>query len=270
MKMAMNPFDPEWQGLESGFPYHIQRLDLHGDVPSGAKGDWGVVMLALEGRAQGEADGRALCLARGTALALPPGAFRGIAAARELKAYAVLFRPEEILGEDGASLAPLAARLAGRDYFCAAHSLALALKAYREKRPGYQQYLKAHLRWLLCLLRIQGQPEMEEKGGLAAAAAWMEAHMAEEMPLSALAAVAGVSTRQLDRLFLNRYQMTPRQYLISLRMSRARALLVQTERSVTDIAFECGYTDSNYFTRVFRKTQGQSPSRYREDRRQMK
>ena len=98
----------------------------------------------------------------------------------------------------------------------------------------------------------------------------MEAHMTEEMPLSALAAVAGVSTRQLDRLFVNRYQMTPRQYLISLRMARARALLAQTGRSVTDIAFECGYTDSNYFTRVFRKTQGQSPSRYREDRRQMK
>lgn len=57
-----------------------------------------------------------------------------------------------------------------------------------------------------------------------------------------------------------------KEYLISVRLKEACDLLLNTEKTITQIAFECGFNDSNYFGDAFRKTKGVSPHKYRKNK----
>ena len=81
--------------------------------------------------------------------------------------------------------------------------------------------------------------------------------------LSGLADLAHMSEGNLHRVFKEAVGQSPIDYLIQLRLHRAMELLSETTLSITEIAFQVGFNDSNYFTRQFKKVVGISPSRYR-------
>ncbi len=56
-----------------------------------------------------------------------------------------------------------------------------------------------------------------------------------------------------------------KEYLINIRIKKACTLLLETNKSITDIAFECGFNDSNYFGDAFRNVKGVSPHKYRKN-----
>lgn len=93
----------------------------------------------------------------------------------------------------------------------------------------------------------------------------LEERYAEDVPLEELARLSGVSPRHFDRMFAAALGVTPKEYVARLRMARARALLRRTRKPITEIAFDCGYADSNYFARVFRRLCGCSPQQYRQN-----
>lgn len=82
-----------------------------------------------------------------------------------------------------------------------------------------------------------------------------------ENPISAglLASEVGVSTRQLERLFGKYLNTTPKKYYMEMRLERARNLLIQTEASVIDVAFACGFESAGHFARVYRAAYGLTP-----------
>ena len=86
-----------------------------------------------------------------------------------------------------------------------------------------------------------------------------------EMDVERICAFAFVSESSLQRSFLRYVGMSPKQYLIQLRMSRALELLTGNELSVKEISFACGFKDEKYFSRAFRKKYGYSPSRFRKN-----
>ncbi len=57
-----------------------------------------------------------------------------------------------------------------------------------------------------------------------------------------------------------------KEYLINVRIKNACTLLLETNKSITDIAFECGFNDSNYFGDAFRHVKGVSPNKYRKNK----
>lgn len=57
-----------------------------------------------------------------------------------------------------------------------------------------------------------------------------------------------------------------KEYLINVRIKNACTLLLETNKSITDIAFECGFNDSNYFGDAFRHVKGISPNKYRKNK----
>ncbi len=91
----------------------------------------------------------------------------------------------------------------------------------------------------------------------------LETNYEKPINLDDLAKKSGMSKRSFLRTFRAATDYTPIAYLIQLRINRAINLLRGTSDSVTEIAFKVGFSDSNYFTRQFRKIAGVSPRAYR-------
>jgi AraC-like DNA-binding protein len=94
-------------------------------------------------------------------------------------------------------------------------------------------------------------------------AAYIEAHLAHELSLIELAAVAQMSPDHFARLFRQATGRTPHQYVIMCRIERAKRLLVETTLPIIDISYQVGFTDQSYFTAVFRKHVSTTPKAYR-------
>ncbi len=92
----------------------------------------------------------------------------------------------------------------------------------------------------------------------------LETHTDKPAHLDQLANLARMSQRSFLRAFRAATGVTPIAYLIQLRINRAAALLRSGTETVTEVAFRVGFTDSNYFSRQFRKLTGVSPRRYRQ------
>lgn len=94
------------------------------------------------------------------------------------------------------------------------------------------------------------------------AVAYLETNLEGEFYLPDCAAHAGVSVRQIQRLFKKYLGMNPTEYMSNLRLQRARMLLSETNMSVTEIALACGYGSPSNFSKCFRKKFGVSPNRF--------
>lgn len=93
-----------------------------------------------------------------------------------------------------------------------------------------------------------------------AALAAMEAHFDEPLSRAALARVAGVALRQLERQFAREVGEGVAAHYLRLRLDRASGLLRTTGLSLTEIALACGFRASSHFSRAFRARFGVTPS----------
>ena len=91
-------------------------------------------------------------------------------------------------------------------------------------------------------------------------------YMDEEISLNTVANVANVSSNHFSALFSQNMGQTFIEYLTSLRMNKAKELLRCTGMRSSEIAGEIGYKDAHYFSYLFKKTQGMTPSDYRKER----
>jgi AraC family carnitine catabolism transcriptional activator len=132
------------------------------------------------------------------------------------------------------------------------HQLAAAVSeqfihaAIRE--PQERQRMDAHLR--------QGLT----RPGLGRAIEMMENHLEDVVGVEELCAAAGVSRRQLERLFQRHFRVAPQRYYLDLRLQRARALLRYTDMPVVEIAVACGFGSAAHFSRSYRAWAGTPPS----------
>ena len=93
---------------------------------------------------------------------------------------------------------------------------------------------------------------------------YMDEHFCDpKLDIETVCGVAFISVSSLQRAFAKYFGMSPKQYLIQLRMNRALELLTENELSVKEISFVCGFTDEKYFSRAFKKKYGCSPSQFR-------
>ena len=91
-------------------------------------------------------------------------------------------------------------------------------------------------------------------------------YMDEEISLNRVAHAANVSANHFSALFSQNMGQTFIEYLTSLRMDKAKELLRCTSKRSSEIAGEVGYKDAHYFSYLFKKTQGMTPSEYRKTR----
>jgi len=91
----------------------------------------------------------------------------------------------------------------------------------------------------------------------------MDRAYAEPLNVRAVAAVAHVSEAHFSRTFRACFGETPHRYLQRRRVERSMFLLRETERSVTDICLDVGFSSLGTFSRTFREIVGETPSGYR-------
>lgn len=86
----------------------------------------------------------------------------------------------------------------------------------------------------------------------------------EPMSLDEIAQKVGTTKRELTRLFNKYLKMPPGEYWRDMRLKTARWMVVNTDQSIAQIAYECGFTDSSHLIHWFKKSFGNTPTRMRE------
>ncbi|MCH9655048.1 MAG: AraC family transcriptional regulator [Planctomycetes bacterium] len=104
--------------------------------------------------------------------------------------------------------------------------------------------------------------ETEEYQHLAAAISYAEENLSAPPTVEELAEIAEMSHYQLNRRMRHVFGLTSGQWLLKLRIDRARQALRETDASIASVALSVGYSDQSAFTRQFRRTTGISPRDY--------
>jgi AraC family transcriptional regulator len=89
------------------------------------------------------------------------------------------------------------------------------------------------------------------------------AHITDGVAVEKLARECSFSRCHFSRAFKLSFGVSPHQYILQMRMSKAKELLVRSELRITHIAIDCGFSDSSHFTKVFTRYTGYSPSCWR-------
>ena len=146
---------------------------------------------------------------------------------------------------------------------------------HEEKTPDSEsEFLKSLLTmelfvWLSRSLRAQWETNLASKGHklkeiLESAKGYIEKNYNTDISLSDIAGFVYISTSHFARAFKKGYGISPIQYLLSVRIKKAKTLLEETNLKVGDIASSVGFSAQQRFNDIFKKHLGLSPSEYRQ------
>ncbi|HCC28983.1 MAG TPA: AraC family transcriptional regulator, partial [Marinilabiliales bacterium] len=132
---------------------------------------------------------------------------------------------------------------------------------------GYQLILKNRLEELIILLsRYYSRLDATEAQSLVRIGKvidYLEENFAEKIYLDDLSEMAFMSARNFQRIFKKAVGSTPSNYLMQIRLQRARKLLRETGLPVSEIADETGFGDGNYFIKCFKTANELTPNKFR-------
>lgn len=107
--------------------------------------------------------------------------------------------------------------------------------------------------------------EKREERVISSITRYMQEHLSEEISLSVLAEEFHLNPQYISQLFKNEIGVGFLAYLTNIRIEKAKKLLLSTSLSVTEISERTGYGDYRVFTKVFKKTEGITPSQFRRE-----
>lgn len=121
------------------------------------------------------------------------------------------------------------------------------------------------------IARSGGDARVSHKGGLPARTlkkieSYVRENIGNPITLDQMASVALVSKRHFVRAFNESVGVTPHRFILNLRIDEAKVRLRATLESVTEIALNCGFSQSQHFSTTFKKLTGVTPLAYRRDR----
>ena len=109
------------------------------------------------------------------------------------------------------------------------------------------------------------EPEKQEERTITGITKYLQEHLAEDLSLSVLAEEFHLNPQYISQLFKNEIGVNFLTYLTNIRMEKAKKLLLSTSLSVAEVAEKSGYGDYRVFSKVFKKSEGITPSQYRMD-----
>ncbi|WGV98246.1 helix-turn-helix domain-containing protein [Vibrio sp. YMD68] len=149
--------------------------------------------------------------------------------------------------------------------------LVLIETEYNDAPIGFESMLASLMQQLVITLSRAYQGDSTESNqptlALSRALVYIERHYASaQLNSNEIAKASFVSQRQMERLFRQFLQTSPNQYIRNIQQNQAALLLKeQHELSIQSISESCGFSDSNYFSKCFKKHFGVSPRQYRKE-----
>lgn len=139
-----------------------------------------------------------------------------------------------------------------------------------EKNYGYEFEVRAALSELLLLIiknssksinnKVKSKTEVKR---IRKMLNFIQINFADNINLQQIADSAFISRRECLRCFRHIVGMSPIQYVIELRIQKAKQLLLETDLSISDIYIACGFQNQSYFTKIFKSRTGLSPMKFR-------
>ncbi|MGZ8409534.1 MAG: helix-turn-helix transcriptional regulator [Hyphomicrobium sp.] len=147
-------------------------------------------------------------------------------------------------------------------------ALKLKAQAGQENSSGYAEALALVLTHELIRLDRPASPFMPVRGGLATwqqkkVSEYVEEHLNADISLNTLAGIAELSPYHFARAFKQSFGAPPHRYVTDRRIVRAKALLENPARTVTEVGIEVGFAETSSFTATFRRMTGMTPTDYR-------
>ena len=145
------------------------------------------------------------------------------------------------------------------------------IRESRAKERLYKASIQAYLSALVIeLLRLDEERQYSERAGrvsryIQSAIDYVHFHYTEEIKVSKMALVCGLSESHFRRIFDESVGMTPMDYINIVRIEKACSLLSGTEQSVKEICFAVGYDTPSTFNRNFMKVTGKTPSQWKKE-----
>ncbi len=239
------------------------------------------VLFLLEGATSYEfADGRTVELPGGHFLIVPPGVrHRGLHDVRKpVQLCGIMFDPQakQATRQSPFSRTDLAwisrrCRQGGMEARRLSPELRRLVRTLNQQVTAKeaQDAASAALRLTLCATLLEAARQLTTVGtqeptrAVQIAIDYMERHLAEPLPMNAVARAANSSRARLFHNFKDATGLTPNDYLQRLRISRAQDALTASAEPITAVALRYGFASSQYFSTVFRKYTGITPQQYR-------
>ncbi len=144
---------------------------------------------------------------------------------------------------------------------------------YNNKQPGYEFVLQSYnIQIIVNIIREFGNnsnnkklklKNYQDKKIVEMAIEYINAHYKDDFTLEQLAHEVNYSPFHFIRIFKKEMGQTPFEYLQDLKIEKAKLMLRQTNKNITDICFATGFNNRSYFSSIFKKRVGVAPSEYR-------
>ena len=155
------------------------------------------------------------------------------------------------------------------DFSYCREALRLQITDYILKPVNYEEFGNCidNLKISLYKKRItqEKEPEKTEERTISSITRYLQEHLSEEISLAVLAEKFHLNPQYISQLFKSEIGVGFLTYLTNTRLEKAKKLLVSTSLSVAEIAEQCGYGDYRVFSKVFKKTEGITPSQFKRD-----
>lgn len=281
MKLSFFTEDP-------AFPFYIQYGEHNADLEEHTHLDFDELVIVLRGHADHIVSSETYPIQKGDVFVISSDTAHGYRNTRDFRICNIMFRRDHIFNSSDdlctmegyhalfviePSLSKnhtFSSRLSLRDqtFSTVSHLINQMITEYSQKKQGYQTFLKSSFLSLsLIFVRIYQEssiPDTNHLAPLITPIAYLERHYQEAITVEQLAEQSGLSVRHFNRLFRDTYHTSPGRYLLQYRIQKSENLLHYTNMSIAEIAYQCGFNDSNYFSRQFHNIHGISPRQYRE------
>ena len=146
-------------------------------------------------------------------------------------------------------------------------ALRLQITDYILKPVNYEEFGTCidNMKIALFQRKAPTQTNVPEERTITGITRYLQEHLAEDISLSVLAEEFHLSSQYISQLFKSEIGVNFLAYLTNIRMEKAKKLLLSTSLSISEVSERSGYGDYRVFTKVFKKSEGITPSQYRRD-----
>lgn len=153
------------------------------------------------------------------------------------------------------------------DFSYCREALRLQITDYILKPVNYEEFGSCIDRLEISLYNneVKEKPVVKKERVITGITKYMQEHLSEDVSLHILSEEFHLNSQYISQLFRNEIGVNFLTYLTNIRMEHAKKLLLSSSLSIAEVSEQSGYGDYRVFTKVFKKSEGITPSQYRRD-----